>query len=119
MVHWHLALASIVAAFESVANMGSAIFRLKHCPQSELGTDLFHDESLKGNGVGVANVIIIQEGEGLLQELPLLLRAAGGEHLRRCQAIMRCSACWLQTHSRLLRAVVRHSEMCGSLCLNH
>ncbi len=53
--------------------MASADFGLAHCQPSGLGTDLVADESLEGGGVGVADVVIIQEWEGFLQKLPLLL----------------------------------------------
>ena len=43
---------------------------------------LLLDESLKGCGARVADVGVIEEGERLLQVIPLLLIAAGREHLQ-------------------------------------
>ena len=43
---------------------------------------LLLDERLEGCGARVANVGVIQKGEGLLQVVPLLLVAAGREHLQ-------------------------------------
>ena len=43
---------------------------------------LLLDEGLKGGGARVADVGVVQEGERLLQVVPLLLIAAGGEHLQ-------------------------------------
>ena len=43
---------------------------------------LLLDESFKGCGPRVADVGVVQEGERLLQVVPLLLVAAGGEHLQ-------------------------------------
>ena len=73
MICLHQALTSTLAALGSAEDTGSADCRLTQCQSPELSTDLLADESLEGGGVRVANVVIIQEGEGLLQELPLLL----------------------------------------------
>ena len=84
MIRLYQALTSLVANLESTVAMASADFGLAHCQSSGLGTDLLADESLEGGGVGVADVVIIQEWEGFLQKLPLLLRATSSEHLQRC-----------------------------------